>query len=706
MKHRLGFCVWVIASAVVHPTSATGQTPGLFVAVGRSGAAATSPDGISWTPRTGIPSGDYSAIAWGGGQFVAVGFRGAVATSPNGIDWTARSLELVDLTSITYKAPTFVAVGGGFRLASSADGISWVVGWMGEPNSTGYALAVSSSDSVLVALGDKGIGKQLSYASTDGYFWSEHRGPIAWQSYAAPWNGNHFAAVGYRIDPNGVERGAVSTSSDGMTWSQQVMPDGHYFAATWNGSLFVAVGIDVVAYSPDGVQWTRGTIPPGRYRAVAWNGAVFAAVGEGGAVATSADGMVWTAPPSGSMPAGDYYGIVSGTVPLDGPSITNISPNYSTLAGGGSVTVTISGGGFRQGATVRFSKTEPQRDLDAAVTAVNAEGTRISVTAPTSDVPGAFDVVLTNPAPDYKNFHVSGGFTYYAPPSSSGIEPSSGSPFGGTEVTITGNGFRAGATARFGNMQAGVSAVSAKSITAVAPPADAEGIVDVVVTNSPDNQSAILPGAFMYVLTPAISGVSPASGSTLGGTVVTIEGNDFVTGPTVMFGESTATDVAVVSPTRITARSPPHSEGSVDVVVRYPNGKSATHPGGFTYAVLPAPTITSATPKAGVTTGGMKVTLDGTGFVAGAEVEFGGVLAKEVTVVDSTKINVFAPPHAEAEVDILVRNPDGQTGTLSHGFIYMKASGCGQTEVGSPLGLLGFAAGTWVLRRRKRGWRG
>lgn len=62
-------------------------------------------------------------------------------------------------------------------------------------------------------------------------------------------------------------------------------------------------------------------------------------------------------------------------------------------------------------------------------------------------------------------------------------------------------------------------------------------------------------------------GLTPASGSPLGGTAVTLDGTNFQPGMTVEFGGVAATDVVVASEVKITCKSPAHAAGLVDVVV-------------------------------------------------------------------------------------------------------------------------------------------
>lgn len=82
-----------------------------------------------------------------------------------------------------------------------------------------------------------------------------------------------------------------------------------------------------------------------------------------------------------------------------------------------------------------------------------------------------------------------------------------------------------------------------------------------------------------------------------------------------------------------------------------------------------APTVTSASPNNGPETGGGTVTLAGTGIVAGATVTFGGSSATSVSVTSSSALTC-SPPAGTGVVNIVVTNPDTQTGTLTSGFTY------------------------------------
>jgi hypothetical protein len=263
------------------------------------------------------------------------------------------------------------------------------------------------------------------------------------------------------------------------------------------------------------------------------------------------------------------------------------------------------------------------------------------------------------------------------PPKLTGILPASGPTTGGTTVAITGTDIQKGATVVFGNVPAAkINSVTSTSIEAVTPVHD-PGKVDVKVTN-PDTGSDTLLGAFTFEGSPpplggpppTISSVLPNSGPVIGGTVVTITGTDFQSGATVTFGQTPATAVVFNNATQLQATTPTHAEGSVDVIVRNPDGQSATAPSGFTYQPVPAPTIIGLLPTSGPEVGGTLVTITGTNFLAGATVSFGGVAAASVTVASSTQIQAVTPPHATGAVDVRVTNPDAQFATLPAGFTY------------------------------------
>ena len=105
---------------------------------------------------------------------------------------------------------------------------------------------------------------------------------------------------------------------------------------------------------------------------------------------------------------------------------------------------------------------------------------------------------------------------------------------------------------------------------------------------TPTDTSEFSPGvaATAAVLAPTVTSIVPTSGPTAGGTAVTITGTNLIAGATVALGGSAATSVVVVNATTITAVTPSHAAGAVNVVVTTASG-TGTLPGAFAYIIEP-----------------------------------------------------------------------------------------------------------------------
>ena len=137
---------------------------------------------------------------------------------------------------------------------------------------------------------------------------------------------------------------------------------------------------------------------------------------------------------------------------------------------------------------------------------------------------------------------------------------------------------------------------------------------------------------------PTVTAINPPSGPIAGGTDVEITGTNFENGATVRIGGNAATNVTVVSATRITATTPAHDAGAVDVVVANPDTQSGTFTNGYHYVAPGSPSVTGINPPSGPIAGGTDVEITGTNFVNGVAVTIGGNAATNVTVVSATRI--------------------------------------------------------------------
>ncbi|MFE2161159.1 IPT/TIG domain-containing protein [Streptomyces lydicus] len=155
--------------------------------------------------------------------------------------------------------------------------------------------------------------------------------------------------------------------------------------------------------------------------------------------------------------------------------------------------------------------------------------------------------------------------------------------------------------------------------------------------------------------TPAVISVSPTSGSTAGGTTVTVTGTGFTGATAVRFGATQAPSFTVVSDTQITATTP-LGTGTVQVTVTTPIGTSNQFV-TYTYVTTPAPVLSSVSPVSGPSAGGATVTLTGTGFTGATAVRFGATPASFV-VNSATQITATAPA-GSGTVQVTVTGPGG-----------------------------------------------
>ena len=171
---------------------------------------------------------------------------------------------------------------------------------------------------------------------------------------------------------------------------------------------------------------------------------------------------------------------------------------------------------------------------------------------------------------------------------------------GKTTVIVTGRGFARGAKVYFGSTLAQkVQFMSSTGLRATSP-AHVVGTVDVTVQQNHGASTATAADRFTFHATPKVTSVTPSQVYVRGGDTITIAGSNFGTGSTVTIGGSPATGVVVVSTTRITAKTPAHAVGSVDVRVKDSDGTSAQSASDrisyvqLSFLTVPTPTITGS----------------------------------------------------------------------------------------------------------------
>ena len=165
------------------------------------------------------------------------------------------------------------------------------------------------------------------------------------------------------------------------------------------------------------------------------------------------------------------------------------------------------------------------------------------------------------------------------------------------------------------------------------------------------------------VIGPVITGVKPSSGGA--GTKVTVDGSGLAGATSVKFGSVAATSFSVnAKGTKITVRAPGEAAGTVNIVVTTSEGPTLpTASDNFTFV---SPVVTKVSPASGLTTGGTRVTIKGSGFNGATAVDFGSVAAVSFAVnAKGTQIRVSAPAHSAGVVDVTVTTPGGTSPTTN-----------------------------------------
>jgi len=322
--------------------------------------------------------------------------------------------------------------------------------------------------------------------------------------------------------------------------------------------------------------------------------------------------------------------------------------------------------------SVRSGNTPVPDGTWTAFSPVTANGTELTISGQFMQYRANLTSTSPNVTPALRDVTVSYTSDSAAPIVSS-ISPSSGPASGATIVTITGSGFSGASSVAFGGGTASFSVVSDTEIQATSP-AHAAGSVDIIVTTAAGASGATPQSSFTYTMPtvpPDVTAVSPTSGSTLGGTTITVTGSGFVNGARIVVGGVDATNVAFTSATTLTGTTPPRSAGTVSVQVINPGGLSDTLASAFTYVVIASPSVTSVSPNEGSTSGGSVLTIAGTSFTSGAAVVIGGVPATNVVFVSATSLRATTPAHAAGLVSVTVTNPSNQTGTRANAFRYV-----------------------------------
>jgi hypothetical protein len=336
-----------------------------------------------------------------------------------------------------------------------------------------------------------------------------------------------------------------------------------------------------------------------------------------------------TTPPTPGCPQGSgltvFFAPGAASVTIGSPGtffLNSISPNTGDPAGG--AVVTISGGGFLAPVSVTFGGSS------APIKSVSPNAIQVIVPPSATPVPVGttlqVSVTVTNNLGGTQSATatLTNAFTYV--PGGGGIQqpqvfsvnPASGTDDGGTQVTITGQGFVApvqvffgsGASATsFNGIEATVQSVTATKIIVITPPARGFGqdntnmLVSILVKNTGSGFATIDGAAFKYGSKVIVTSVGPNIIAFNQQTKVTIFGQGFADPVSVTLAGFGA-QVLSTSGTEIQVLSNiPQIHGCANVigpviVTNINNGDSGTGP-TFTF-VVSAPLVNGISPNQGL----------------------------------------------------------------------------------------------------------
>ena len=372
-------------------------------------------------------------------------------------------------------------------------------------------------------------------------------------------------------------------------------------------------------------------------------------------------------------------------------TIVSVSPNKGPTTGG--TPIALSGTNFTGINNLKIGGT--------AATNVNVENANsITATTPPGTI-GLKDIEILGPT--VGSFTKINAFEYIPLPIIQSVAPGTGPTAGGTNITITGSYFTGASNIKIGDTLILSPVVGSDSIiTGITQPG--AGLKSCSVTTIGGTTTE--PEKFLYTDTalPTIVSVAPSSGTTLGGTPITITGTLFTGTTSVKVGTTNATEPSVnIDGTQITCKTPAGT-GTKGITVTATAGTGVLS-NAFTYVTPPTINTGGVTPKEGPTTGGTVITIRGTNLSGTSSVTVGGNTATTIIIVSATQITAVTPPGQLGAKDVVVTTGGGSV-TSTGAFTYISGptitlispdNGSVLTETPITITGTGFITGTTVL---------
>lgn len=365
------------------------------------------------------------------------------------------------------------------------------------------------------------------------------------------------------------------------------------------------------------------------------------------------------------------------------PRLLSLSPSSGPIHG--ATFVRLSGVNLAKGSDYlcRYGLT-----IVNATLAEDSSPQEVHCLAPPQDVTGAFTVYLSLNGQNFTDSDTL--FTYYLPSLLTSLSPSSGPSLGGTTVEITGQALASGSDHRVLMAREGNLTTQIVSST----PIDQSGLVmefhtpplapgDVQVKTSLNGQQfSGGKGLELYIYAhPRLSSLSPSCGPVRGATAVTVTGTNFSGGTHFLcnFGLSQANnagvrqnatlrrhwELACASPSVDTATfgTPPPHPLQISL-----NGQQFTS-GPQQWSFHSEHFISAIYPASGATTGGVTITVMGSGFSAGCDMqcnfEASSLIVNATFDAGTGHLLCVSPPSSAAVASVVEISLNGQQFTSS-----------------------------------------
>ncbi len=303
---------------------------------------------------------------------------------------------------------------------------------------------------------------------------------------------------------------------------------------------------------------------------------------------------------------------------MDALRVLGLAPQVGSTAGGGVLSLT--GDGLVPDSLVFLG------DHLADTVMTSADGHQLAVRIP-EGAPGGVDLTIVTPL---ETLVLPNAYTYMTEGEQIGgrvygVWPPSGPASGGTEVVITVTDLPEDSedvAVHFGQESATVTHVFAtQNRLHVLTPPGAPGDAPTISVATPEHSDMTLAGGFVYDPTFTITQVSPKTGTTDGGTAITIAGEGFGADAEVWVGSLPATHVVVHGPNHLTAKTAEGSPGPATVRVRSSN-RTVSMVDAFEYDGLPSE-LYVLSPQSAAIAGNTLVHLHGVNLPASGTLWFG-----------------------------------------------------------------------------------